>query len=259
MARVSFVYVYAVVKAARAPRFARTVRALPQMKPPRAVAAGRQLWLVVSDADAEAYAAVAIERGLRDMEWVATCATAHERVVEAAARHGATVPMKLFTLFANEERAIAHLTRARMQIDRTLARVAGAEEWGVRVVFDPARAAKAAAAKADAEARGLGGGAGFLLKKKRVRDAESGALAGAQVAAETLFEEVASVARDAKKKPLAEGAPHARVVLDAVALVPRRSVRRLESTLKKAASRLAAVGLEIVVTGPWPPYHFVAG
>jgi hypothetical protein len=254
------VYVYAVVKSPRAPRFARTVRSLPETGAPRVIAVrrktGHPVWLIVSDADPAAYSAEAIERGLRDMEWVATCATAHERVVEAAARAGAALPMKLFTLFASEERALAHVARAAGRIDRTLARVEGAEEWGVRVVFDPARAARAAEARLGGETRGLGAGAGFLVRKKGMQLAESDALADAQDAADALFEQVRAVARDAKRKPIAHGPARAKVILDAVALVPKRAVRRLETTIAKATSRSS--GLQIVVTGPWPPYHFVA-
>jgi hypothetical protein len=253
------IYLYAVVKAPSAPRFGRALRPLPQTRAPRALDAGKGVWLVAGDADPEAYSSAAIERGLRDMEWVATCATAHERIVEAAARAGATLPMKLFTLFASEERALAHVARARKPIDRALARVDGADEWGVRVVFDPARAAKAAEAKARATTRGLGAGASFLVRKQKVRIAEEGALAGAHDEAESLFEEVSKVARDAKRKPIVQGNGGSRVVLDAVALVPKSAVRRLEATVKKASTRLGAAGLEIVVTGPWPPYHFVAG
>jgi hypothetical protein len=253
------IYLYAVVKTPRAPRFPRTLRPLPQTSAPRALDAGRGVWLVASDADAEAYSQGAIERGLRDMEWVATIATAHERVVEAVAGVGAALPMKLFTLFASEERALAHVSRARKHIDRALAKVDGADEWGVRVVFDPARAAKAAAREARSATRGLGAGASFLVKKKKMQVAEQGALEGAHDAAESLFEAVLLVAREAKKKPIVQGPAGARVVLDAVALVPKRAARRLEATVKKATERLGAAGLEIVVTGPWPPYHFVAG
>jgi hypothetical protein len=180
-------------------------------------------------------------------------------VVEAAARKGAALPMKLFTLFASEARASAHVARAEKRIARALAKVAGADEWGVRVTFDPRRAAKHAAAGARAATRGLGAGASFLVKKQRMQVAETDALAGAHDAAESLFDEVASVARDAKKKPIAQGPVGTRVVLDAVALVPKSAVRRLEAAVKKASARLGAAGLEVVVSGPWPPYHFVTG
>jgi hypothetical protein len=43
------------------------------------------------------------------------------------------------------------------------------------------------------------------------------------------------------------------MVLDAAFLVVRRDARRAE-----AARVLGARGLELVLTGPWPPYHFVA-
>ena len=77
-----------------------------------------------------------LETHLRDLEWVAACATAHEAVVEFAARGATTVPLKLLTLFNGDDRAVAHIRRLRPTIERVLDRVAGRQEWGVRVRLD---------------------------------------------------------------------------------------------------------------------------
>ena len=51
----------------------------------------------------------------------------------------------------------------------------------------------------------------------------------------------------------------ARVLLDAVFLVPARGARRFQSAVERAQTSLAENGCEVTLTGPWPPYHFVDG
>src|SRR5207253_1798117 len=84
------------------------------------------------------YGSEPIERGLRDLEWVALRGAAHARVVEFFARRVTTLPMKLFTLFTSDARAVAHVTDDTARVRRVLARVAGHEEWGVRLLLDAA-------------------------------------------------------------------------------------------------------------------------
>ena len=48
----------------------------------------------------------------------------------------AVVPMKLFTIFTSDARALDHIARERSRIDAVLKRVTNHLEWGVRVVLD---------------------------------------------------------------------------------------------------------------------------
>ena len=47
-------------------------------------------------------------------------------------------------------------------------------------------------------------------------------------------------------------------MLDAAFLVKRRDARRFKGTVNEAARPLGDRGLTLSLTGPWPPYHFVA-
>ena len=66
------------------------------------------LHVVVADAPLSEYGEAAIARGLANLEWVSRAAMAHERVVESFGGADAVLPMKLFTIFTNEARAVAH-------------------------------------------------------------------------------------------------------------------------------------------------------
>src|SRR4029453_9286926 len=79
------------------------------------------------------YDGAAIERRLSDLDWVSACALAPEAVVQHVAAQGPTVPIKLFTLFTSDDRAVAHVRRRRRGLARVIRRIAGRQEWGVRI------------------------------------------------------------------------------------------------------------------------------
>jgi hypothetical protein len=47
-------------------------------------------------------------------------------------------------------------------------------------------------------------------------------------------------------------------LLDAAFLVRRGQVKPFQAAARKAAARLGRDGYELTLTGPWPPYNFVA-
>src|SRR5262249_49573262 len=136
---------------------------LPETSAPRLLPLGGDLWLVVGEAPLPAFSAAEIERRLSDLAWVSACAVAHERVVAHFASLAPVVPMKLFTLYASEERAVADLAGRPAEIEAVLDRVAGCAEWGVRVHFDSSRAGAERAQPAEAKPDS---GRSFLLHKK---------------------------------------------------------------------------------------------
>src|SRR5918995_25529 len=104
----SATYVYCVTRSAARPSTARVPSGLPGATRPSPVPLQRSLWLITADVPLQAYGPQALEPALRDIQWVADIAVAHEAVVEHFTRQrGATVvPMKLFTMFSSVERAV---------------------------------------------------------------------------------------------------------------------------------------------------------
>ena len=137
-------YVYCLVAAARRPRATRTP-GLAGAGPVRLVeqgstARGRlKKWLVVSDVPLDRYGESAINAKLSDLDWVSRAAVAHEAVVESFIGAAALVPMKLFTIFADDARAAARLGAQHDRINAALERVRGRVELGVRVALDRQR------------------------------------------------------------------------------------------------------------------------
>ena len=252
-------YAYCVVSNRARPRAARAVRGLPGTGPLRVLDVDRGLFLVVADAPLALYGEQAIDRGLGDLDWVSRAAVAHEAVVESFIDASAVLPMKLFTLFASDKRAVAHVRGERRRIVGAATRVANHDEWGVRVIFDASRAARrAAAAAARSGGNGKTSGRAYLAQKKAHRDAgiERAEVARATIAA--LYDRMAARATEARRKapndlPV-QGGP---LLLDAAFLVPRSRAKTFQALAAREAKALARDGYGLTLTGPWPPYSFV--
>ncbi len=126
-------YVYCAVQALRKPNLGRAPSGPPGLGTHRLLDGGQGLWLVVADAPSARFGEASIQRGLHDLKWLSRCAVAHEAVVEYCLRARAVVPMKLFTIFESDFRALAEIgaeTRATRPLD---AARGGGREWGVRI------------------------------------------------------------------------------------------------------------------------------
>jgi hypothetical protein len=247
-------YVYCLVAHATRPPLRRSLKGVPDAGPVRLVAVDRRLWLAVSDVPREHYGESAVSRGLRDIDWVSRVAMAHEGVVESFMAATAVLPMKLFTLFADDDRAVRYIIGVRRLIDAHLARVAKHDEWGVRVALGPARARAVRLRQQTTSVTG----ADYLQHKKAQRDAVARRATQARDVVAALYGELARHASDARRRSDGElpvtGGP---LLLDAAMLVPRARTARFRAAVNRAAKELQAEGYTVTLTGPWPPYSFV--
>lgn len=245
-------YLYCLLRNPEPPDLAGVPSGLPGASPPRLLALTgeeHRLWLVTAHVPLPEYGEAEIGARLEDLSWVSERALAHEAVVEHFADAEALVPMKLFTLFADDERAKAHLAGELPRLRPALDRVARRAEWGVRVRHDPSRAP----AEDDAASRAASG-KDFLLKKRQLRDAARRGPALAREAAEEAFDELAGRAAETHRREPEPGTP---LVLDAAFLVDRVDRECFVEAVDAAARRLDAAGCELTLTGPWPPYNFI--
>ena len=136
-------YVYCVVRAAGRPSMTRVPAGIPGGGRPGVRPIAPSLWIVAAAVPLDVYGPSALEPRLRDLDWVAQVAVAHEAVVEHCSRErGATViPMKLFTLFSSPARAIGEMRRRSGRLASLFAKLQGCEEWGVRIMRGPAGSA----------------------------------------------------------------------------------------------------------------------
>jgi len=225
------------------------------MGPVRLLDAEDGLFIAVAEAPLNRYGEAAINRGLSDLDWVSRAAVAHEAVVESFIKETAVLPMKLFTIFTSDDRAMAHVRTDRRRIAAVAKRVADHQEWGVRVVLDRARAAAAAPKK---KTPTLPTGAAYLTRKKAQRDAVVELATHARETVTAVYDRLEARSRLAKRRRGSElpvqGGP---LLLDAAFLVSRARAASFQALASRESRSLARHGYGLTLSGPWPPYSFV--
>jgi hypothetical protein len=208
--------------------------------------------MVCSDVPLASYGDESIEQGLRDLDWVSRVAMAHEAVVERFSNmNGATViPMKLFTIFSNDDRARDEMRRRRRDLVAIVRRIKGCQEWGVRIVRST-RVGTPAGPRTLAAS-----GSAFLAEKKRARDTVKARSRHVSRVAEQALRALSRLAREVRRREPIEAATTP-PVLDAAFLVPVLRRTKFKAAAAQAAGMCLAAGADLTLTGPWPAYHFV--
>lgn len=245
-------YLYCVVHALREPPVARAPRGLAGAARPIAEPIARSLWLITAAVPLNVYGPGALERSLQDVDWVTRAAVAHEEVVEHFARRdGSTViPMKLFTLFSSVERAVEKMRPRQRELSAVVKRIAGCEEWGVRITQAPTNVARGSAVTTAAS------GTEFLAARKAARDSDRRSWSSAAAAAEEAYVTLSAIARDARRRKDIPPGAAAPPMLDAAFLVPCGQRTRFKNAVKNLADSCLGRA-QVVLTGPWPSYNFI--
>ena len=216
-------------------------------------------WLVVSSVPARQYDEAALERGLHRLDWVGPRALAHEAVVEHFLSSPAVLPMQLFTLFTNDDRAIEHVARDRRRIARILTRIDGRVEWGLRLTLSrPVQGSDPRTTRHRGLTPSGASGAQYLARKRELRDAPRAELQRARADAQRAYRAIRRTAAAARRRTEVEqAAPGSRVVLDAAFLVPAGERRAFEAAVRRQTRPLQRAGMAVSLTGPWPAYNFI--
>ena len=233
---------------------------------PRLLPLAAKTWLVVADVPLKAFGQDALNKRLQDVDWMSRCGVAHQAVIESFIGSDAVVPMTLFTIFANDERALAEAKKDAARLDASLDRVAGRVEWVVRVLRGDAPASAGVGAGAARPQRASAAGAAprsgreFLQAKVNQRQAARRAAEETSQAVRALMTALSEVADDVsdRTEALTAGALGSTALLDAAFLVARTAEPRFEQAARRMAQPLADRGFRVSVTGPWPCYSFVS-
>jgi gas vesicle protein GvpL/GvpF len=212
------------------------------------------LYVAVADAPLSRYGEAAINRGLSDLEWVSRAAVSHEAVIASFIGETAVLPMKLFTIFTSDARALEHITSQRTRIAALVKRVTNHQEWGVRLVLDRAPPVARIKRANPSGARG----AAYLSHKKAQRDATVELASRARETVARLYDRLEAKSKLARRRSASElpvqGGP---LLLDAAFLVPRARAAAFKALTAREARTLSRQGYGMTVSGPWPPYTFV--
>lgn len=204
----------------------------------------------------------AVEKGARELDWVAPLARRHQRVLEELMRKGPVIPARLCTLFSSEQALDAYLEENGRRLLELLERLRERQEWSIKLTCDwPTLRAAIAAADASLrlEPATATTGQAYLARKRRDRQLEAFVLARVEEVADELVVTVKRLTDLVHERPLftegTAGRPEPMLVNLAV-FVTDRGLARLTGTLDQLQCRLGPEGFAIAVSGPWPPYSF---
>jgi hypothetical protein len=193
---------------------------------------------------------------LHDPAWLESKARAHEAVLEAALEHEALVPFRFGTIFRTRAQ-VAEMLRGHADLEASLDRLRGTTELGVKAFLDPVRFD----AGREQESPEPSSGRAYLVSKQRERKLAEERASFKVTCAQQSFERLAAAAEDARSNPLQrpEVSGHTgEMVLNAAYLVRTAREDAFREALEQLEAAYVPQGVDYELTGPWPPYNFVA-
>ncbi|KRE27936.1 gas vesicle protein GvpFL [Mycobacterium sp. Soil538] len=251
--RTDGVWTYAVVEGKTAPQIARLHGVSGE--PIRTVTAAG-LTAVVGTVGLDEFGEDGLRRNLEDLDWLAATARAHDAVISAVARSGPVVPMRMATVYLDDARVRELLEARRADFCAALDHVKGRAELGVKAYADPA-ALRSGRDSAEPQAGEKISGTAYLMRRRRALTANEDAFRVAAGHAERIHAVLSAHAVEGKRKPAADRSLSGRqdwTVLNGTYLVDTAEIDSFKAAV--AAVGRDAPGVELEITGPWPPYSF---
>ncbi|MEV6136276.1 GvpL/GvpF family gas vesicle protein [Nocardia sp. NPDC051990] len=224
-------------------------------EPVRTLVSG-DLTAVVGSVPLDVFGEQPLRRNFEDLDWLEATARAHDAVVSAMVRRGPTVPLRLATVFHDDNRVRALLDERRADFDAALELVRGRTEWGVRGYGDRA-ALTAAVAEAEAADKAMTPGAAYLARRRAQLSAQETIEREAAERAEEIHARLVYHAAAGRRQPLTDPAVSGRrdwMVLNGTYLVDDDRTDDFTATVTTLGAEFPGIRLEL--TGPWPPYSF---
>ncbi|MBO0844992.1 MAG: GvpL/GvpF family gas vesicle protein [Nocardioides sp.] len=206
---------------------------------------------LVSSVDLDEYGEEGLRRNLESLDWLETAARGHDAVVQAAAALAPTAPMRLATVFRDDEGVRRRLVEQHDPISRVLDRIEGHEEWSVKVLTRSARDLGADGATPATS------GTEYLRQRKNEQEAREAGARDAHATAERVHDALVRVAVASRRLPPQDPrltGHTGTMVHNAAYLVPRGESDEFNAVVSDMSAAHSEVRID--ARGPWPPYSF---
>ncbi|WP_433471733.1 GvpL/GvpF family gas vesicle protein [Spirillospora sp. CA-142024] len=237
------------------------------------------LTALVSTVRLEEYGEAALRANLEDLGWLEATARAHHEVVDRAAHAAPTAPVRIATIYRDDERVAEVLAAQGERFTEVLDLITGRSEWGVKIYADAGvlrgdtGGTPGGGMGEDVPDSGGGlepsaesltgttpGGVGTAYLRRRQQERRRRADAERRVAgqADAVHTELADHAVASRHHPPQDPRLTGRSgvqVLNVAYLLDDDQVEGFLEVTRAARERLPA--LQVEVTGPWPPYSFI--
>ncbi|MFE1587390.1 GvpL/GvpF family gas vesicle protein [Streptomyces sp. NPDC058737] len=230
--------------------------------PPRLLPHG-DLVAVVSHVPEADFSEEELRAHLEDLDWLTATARAHQQVVDALTAVTTPLPLRLATVFRDDSGVRVMLEEREAAFRRTLDRLDGRVEWGVKVYVEtekteqPEQAGAGRSAAPAPPAPKPVSGRDYLRQRRRQSRANDDLWSRAEEFATELHATLSGRADDARlhapQNPRLSGAA-GRNVLNAAYLVRRDASEEFVEMVDRTKDDVP--GMRVELTGPWAAYSF---
>jgi Gas vesicle synthesis protein GvpL/GvpF len=186
-----------------------------------------------------------LAENMENLDWLATIGVRHQRAVADLALKVELLPARFGTVFLSEESLAGHIENDKKSIQSVFKKIAGADEWGVKVF-------RATQSKAPAMIE-ASSGTDYLKRKAqsvmpRKKKEEDPALSEFVSALSKVSADFAPGGKASAGQP--------NLAWHGSFLVRRAQQKKFSAALKKHTATLGG-SYRVECSGPWPPYSFV--
>lgn len=206
---------------------------------------------VVGTVPEQDFAEEPLRRHLEDLDWLSATARAHQAVIDALTAVTTPLPMRLATVFRDDAGVRAMMEAREDSFRRTLDRLDGRVEWGVKIYSDAQAAGPAAEPEKPASGRD------YLRQRRQRNRAHEEMWESAEKFAHRLHDTLCEHAEDARLHAPQNSAlskESGRNVLNAAYLVPRSDSEAFAELVERVKGDES--GMRVELTGPWAAYSF---
>ncbi len=188
-----------------------------------------------------------LRRNLERRDWLEDTASAHDRVLAGALGVTPLVPLRFGTVYRSEDGVRGMLDNRAAELTDAIERLRGRVELGVKAFLVEPEHGEGAPPSSGRE---------YLLRKQEARATARSAQTDALESLRALHGHLESLADDARVNPPQPseltGRGEAMLLNGAYLVAVERQLEFADAVDEHGNDRL-----ELVLTGPWPPYNFV--
>lgn len=223
----------------------------------------RELVMVVSKVPLEDFAGPGAEERLNNVEWVTPRALRHGQVVQEMCALSPVLPARFGTLFSSEQKLISLAESNYDSIIEFLELIRDKDEWAIRVYLDRDRLKATLFQKRidilDIDLSSLSPGVRYFREKQIQAEVEKDISSWVNEKIQKVATSLDSIssqlqARKAHKNAFDEN--NKELVANWAVLLNKSDFQKLQELVFATNSNSDCDGLELTISGPWPPYSF---
>jgi hypothetical protein len=220
----------------------------------------RDVTAVVEPVDPTAWTGPEGEANMKDIEWVGPRAVRHEEIVETAMEASPVYPMPFGTLFSDVETLRETIDDHYDEIVSFLERIEGRREWGIKGWMEREQVESHLVERDGPDPSSSDApGTAYLQRQKERRDLDERIDAWLDDRSIELAEHLEAPVEalvDAGPKRAEMQEDGREIVYNWAALASDDELDALRRQIETLNETYRERGIELVLSGPWPPYNF---